>query len=77
MSTKEALDIYPGFAKEVFGEPKSKLRMLTRGGRFTFYSATRMELEIKKIIANKLKEYDPQSTGEEVLLDPHLEACKT
>jgi hypothetical protein len=77
MSTKEALDIYPGFAKKVFGEPKSKLRMVIRGGRFTFYSATRMESEIKKIIANKLKENNPQATGDEVMLDPHLEACKT
>jgi hypothetical protein len=77
MSTKEALEIYPAFAKKVFGNPKSKLRAVIPGGRFTFYSATAMESEIKKIVVNKLRHDDPQATGEELMLDHNPEACKT
>ena len=77
MSTKEALDLYPAFAKEVFGNPKSKLRTPFRGGQFTIYSATVMEKAIKKIVVDKLKHDDICATGDEPMLDRRSDACKT
>jgi hypothetical protein len=77
MSTNEALEIYPAFAKKVFGKPKSELWMVLLGGRFTYFNATTLELEIKKIIVNKLKQNDPHATGDEMMFDRHPKACKT
>ena len=77
MSTKEALEVYPTFAKEVFGHPKSKFRTPFRGGQFTNYSATVMEKAIKKIIVNRLRQEDAQATGDKPMLDRRPDACKT
>jgi hypothetical protein len=77
MSTEEALHIYPGFAKAVFGKPKSKLRVLGQGGSYTAYSATAMEKEIKRIIVNSLKDQSPPGTEDEPMRDKHPNLCRT
>ena len=75
MSTKEALELYPEFAKAVFGSPKSThLRWLAQGGKRTHYSATRLEKEIKKIVSNKLGR---DGSEDEPMIDSRADSCKT
>ena len=75
MSTNEALEIYPQFAKAVFGTPKSTLpRWLVQGGKSTHYSATRLEREIKKIVTNKLGR---DGSEDEPMIDSRGDSCKT
>ena len=74
MSTKEALEIYPEFAKAVFGNPKPWKRWLVKGGKSTHYSATIMEEEMKKIVRNKLQ----GDAGEhERMMDSREDSCKS
>ena len=75
MSTKEALELYPEFAKAVFGSPKSTwLRMPVQGGKSTHYSATTLEKEIKKIVTNKLGK---DGSEDELMIDSRGDSCKT
>ena len=71
MSTKEALEIYPEFAKAVFGKPK---RWLVKGGKSTHYSATILEEEIRKIVRNKLQR---DGSEHERMMDSREDSCKT
>ena len=76
MSTNEALELYPQFAKAVFGSPKCTLpRWLVQGGKSTHYSATRLEKEIKKIVTNQLGR--DHGHGEEPMIDGRGDSCKT
>jgi len=74
MSTKEALELYPGFAKAVFGTPKNWLRLPIQGSKSTRYSVVAMENEIKEIVQNKLKE---EEGADSPMLDSHEDVCKT
>ena len=75
MSTKEALELYPEFAKAAFGSPKSTwLRLPVQGGKSTHYSATRLEQEIKKIVRNKLGR---DGSEDEPMIDSRGDSCKT
>jgi hypothetical protein len=74
MSTKEALKVYPEFAKAVFGKPKPSLHLLVKGGKSTHYSATIMEEEMKKIVRNKLQ---GDGSEHEMMMDSRDDLCKT
>ena len=75
MSTNEALELYPQFAKAVFGSPKSTwLRLPVQGGKSTHYSATRLEREIKNIVTNKLGR---DGSEDEPMIDSRGDSCKT
>ena len=75
MSTNEALELYPQFAKAVFGSQKSTwLRLPVQGGKSTHYSATTLEKEIKKIVTNKLGR---DGSGDEPMIDSRGDSCKT
>ena len=75
MSTNEALELYPQFAKAVFGSPKSTwLRLPVQGGKSSHYSATTLEKEIKKIVTNKLGR---DGSEDEPMIDSRGDSCKT
>ena len=75
MSTNEALELYPQFAKAVFGSQKSTwLRFPVQGGKSTHYSATTLEKEIKKIVTNKLGK---DGSEDEPMIDSRGDSCKT
>jgi hypothetical protein len=76
MSTEEALRIYPGFAKAVFGTPKSDAGKVKLGS-YTRYSATTMEKEIKKLVVDSLKRENLPELEDEPMLDSRGDACKT
>ncbi len=77
MSTAEALAIYPGFARAVFGTPKSKMRVPFSGGTYTAYSSITMEKELKKIILDRVKGLEGNKGEDEPMLDTRENACKT
>jgi hypothetical protein len=75
MSTNEALELYPQFAKAVFGSPKSTwLRLPVQGSKSTHYSATILEKEIKKIVTNKL---GSDGSENEPMIDSRGDSCKS
>jgi hypothetical protein len=76
MSTEDALAMYPGFAKAVFGTPKSGTGKIKLGG-YTRYSATTMEREIKKLVVDSLRRENLPEVEDEPMLDSRADACKT
>jgi hypothetical protein len=74
MSTKEALEIYPEFAKVEFGKPKPHIPLLVKGGKSSHYCAAIMEEEMKKIVRNKLQ---GDGSEHELMMDRRDDSCKT